>query len=111
MIAFSPLAQGMLTDRYLKGIPDDSRAGREMTYLEKNQVLSKLDKIKALNEIAKTRGQKLSQMALGWILKDKRLTSVLIGVSSEAQLAENIMALDNMKFSDEEIDRIDKILK
>lgn len=111
MIAFSPLAQGLLTDRYLNGIPDDSRAGKEMTYLEKNQVLSKLDRIKALNELALARGQKLSQMALGWILKDKRVTSVLIGVSSGNQLAENILSLDNIKFSDEEIERIDRILK
>ncbi|MGM0667930.1 MAG: aldo/keto reductase [Bacteroidota bacterium] len=111
MIAFSPLAQGMLTDKYLNGIPEDSRAGKEMTYLEKKQVLPKLDRIKALNELALARGQKLSQMALGWILKDKRVTSVLIGVSSGNQLAENILSLDNTKFSDEEIDRIDRILK
>ncbi|MDT8401100.1 MAG: aldo/keto reductase [Bacteroidales bacterium] len=110
MIAFSPLAQGMLTDRYLKGIPDDSRAGKEMTYLEKNQVLSRLDKIKALNKISKSRGQKLSQMALGWILKDERVTSVLVGVSTEDQLAENVKSLDNIEFSDDEIKLIDSVL-
>ena len=110
MIAFSPLAQGMLTDRYLEGIPDDSRAGKEMTYLEKNQVLSKLEKVKALNEIAQSRGQKLSQMALGWILKDKRVTSVLVGVSTEDQLTENVKSLDNMEFSDDQIKQIDSLL-
>lgn len=111
MIAFSPLAQGMLSDKYLDGIPENSRAGKEMTYLDKKVVLQKVDKIRALNDIAKERGQKLSQMALAWVLKDKRVCSALIGVSSEVQLAENILSLDNMKFSDEEINRIDRILK
>ena len=110
MIAFSPLAQGMLTDKYLDGIPEDSRAGREMTYLEKEQVLERIDRIRALNEIALARGQKLSQMALSWILRDTRVSSVLVGVSSEDQLAENVEALSRIDFSSSELDKIDKIL-
>ncbi|MBN1387380.1 MAG: L-glyceraldehyde 3-phosphate reductase [Bacteroidales bacterium] len=110
MIAFSPLAQGMLTDRYLDGIPEDSRAGKEMTYLDKRQVLQKIDNVKALNNIALSRGQKLSQMALSWILKDKRVSSVLVGVSSEVQIVENVKAINNLEFSDAEIEQINKIL-
>jgi len=111
MIAFSPLAQGMLSDKYLDGIPEDSRAGKEMTYLDKKEVLQKIDKVKALNGIAISRGQKLSQMALSWVLKDKRVSSVLIGVSSDEQLVENVKSINNMEFSDEELTRINKILK
>ena len=110
LIAFSPLAQGMLTDKYLDGIPEDSRAGKEMTYLDKKQVLQNIDKVKALNEIAKSRDQKLSQMALSWILKEKRISSVLVGVSSEDQLLENVKSIDNLEFSDGELRRINKIL-
>ena len=111
MIAFSPLAQGMLTDRYLDGIPDDSRAGKDMTYLDKEQVMQKIDRVKALNKIALSRDQKLSQMALSWILKDKRVSSVLVGVSSEDQLVENVRSINKLEFSDGEIDQINKILK
>lgn len=110
LIAFSPLAQGILTDKYLDGIPEDSRAGKEMTYLDEKQVLQKIDKVKALNEIAKSRGQKLSQMALSWILREKRISSVLVGVSSENQLVENVKSLDNLEFSDGELVRINKIV-
>jgi len=110
MIAFSPLAQGMLTDKYLNGIPEDSRAGKKMTYLEKEEVYGKLDKIRALNEIAGERGQKLGQMALSWILRDKRVSSVLIGVSSEEQLRENVKSLQNQEFSDGELTLINKIV-
>ncbi len=110
LIAFSPLAQGMLTDKYLNGIPEDSRAGKEMTYLDTKQVLQNIDKVKALNEIAKSRDQKLSQMALSWILKEKRISSVLVGVSSEDQLVENVKSIDNLEFSDGELTRINKIL-
>ncbi len=110
-IAFSPLAQGMLTNRYIDGIPEDSRAGREMTYLEKSQVESQLPKIKQLNEIAQQRGQKLSQMALSWLLKDDRVTSVLIGASSSQQLKENLEALDKLEFDEHEIRQIDEVLK
>jgi L-glyceraldehyde 3-phosphate reductase len=111
MIAFSPLAQGMLSDRYLDGIPDDSRAGKEMTYLDKEQVMQKIDRVKALNRIALSRGQKLSQMALSWILKDKRVSSVLVGVSSEDQLVENVRSINKLEFSDGELEQINKILK
>ncbi|MCG8311503.1 MAG: L-glyceraldehyde 3-phosphate reductase [Cytophagales bacterium] len=109
-IAFSPLAQGMLTDKYIDGIPEDSRAAKDMTYLEKHQVESKLSKIKQLHEIALQRDQKLSQMALSWLLKDDRITSVLIGASSSKQLKENLEALDKLEFDEDEIRRIDEVL-
>jgi len=110
-IAFSPLAQGMLTDRYLNGIPQDSRAAKPMTYLEKNQVEAQIPKIRQLNEIASERGQKLSQMALSWLLKDDRVTSVLIGASSVAQLKDNLEALDKIEFDEDEIRKIDAALR
>jgi len=106
-IAFSPLAQGMLTDRYLNGIPQDSRAAKPMTYLEKNQVEALIPKIRLLNDIASERGQKLSQMALSWLLKDDRVTSVLIGASSVTQLRDNLDALDKVEFDEDEIRKID----
>ena len=109
-IAFSPLAQGMLTDKYIDGIPEDSRAGKDMTYLERNQVESMQPKIKQLHEIALQRGQKLSQMALSWLLKDDRVTSVLIGASSSRQLKENLESLDKLEFDEDEIRRIDEVL-
>lgn len=109
-IAFSPLAQGMLTSKYIDGIPDDSRAAKDMTYLEKSQVEAQLPKIRALNEIAQQRGQKLSQMALSWLLKDDRVTSVLIGASSTRQLMENIESLDRLEFDENEIKAIDDVL-
>lgn len=110
MIAFSPLAQGMLTDKYLDGIPANSRAGKEMTYLEEKQVRAKIKKIRELNELALERKQKLSQMALSWILRDKRVSSVLVGVSSGEQLDENIGCMDRINFTDEELARIEQIL-
>ena len=109
-IAFSPLAQGMLTNKYIDGIPDDSRAAKDMTYLEKNQVETHLPKIRELNELAQQRGQKLSQMALSWLLKDDRVTSVLIGASSVRQLMENLEALDKLEFDENEIRKIDEVL-
>lgn len=109
-IAFSPLAQGMLTNKYIDGIPENSRAAKAMTYLEKENVEANLSKIKQLNEIALNRGQKLSQMALSWLLKDDRITSVLIGASSTNQLKENIEALDNLVFEEDEIRKIDEVL-
>ena len=109
-IAFSPLAQGMLTDKYVNGIPEDSRAAKEMTYLEIGQVEAQLPRIKQLHEIAHQRGQKLSQMALSWLLKDDRVTSVLIGASSSRQLKENLEALDKLEFDEDEIRKIDEIL-
>ncbi len=109
-IPFSPLAQGLLTDRYLKGIPEGSRATREV-FLTKEHVDSAHDKIVKLNEIALKRRQSLAQMALAWVLKDKRITSVLIGASSVKQLDDNMETLKNTAFSDEELKLIEKVLE
>lgn len=109
-IPFSPLAQGLLTDKYLKGIPEGSRATREV-FLKKEDVDSAHDKIVALNEIAQTRGQSLAQMALAWVLKDKRITSVLIGASSVSQIEDNVEMLKKRAFSDEELQKIEAVLK
>ncbi len=110
-ITFSPLAQGLLTDKYLNGIPKGSRAAKSLSYLNKDTVNSNLEKIQKLNTIAQERGQKLSQMAIAWILRQKQVASVLIGASSPNQLQENVKALDNLEFTTEELQRIDKILK
>lgn len=110
-IAFSPLEQGMLTNRYLNGIPEDSRAARGMTYLERSEVEKNIPTIKALHEVAETRGQSLSQMAVSWILRRPEITSVLIGASSVDQLKDNLKALQNQEFSSEELTKIDSILK
>ena len=110
-IPFSPLAQGMLTDKYLQGIPADSRAAKAHGFLQEDQVTpAHLDKIRRLNELAKVRGQKLSQMALAWILKDARVTSVLLGVSKPAQLTDALVCLENKEFSAEELREVDRIL-
>lgn len=108
-IPFSPLAQGLLTNKYLKGIPEGSRATREV-FLKKEHVDSAHDKIVALNNIAQQRGQSLAQMALAWVLKDKRITSVLIGASSVKQLDDNVETLQNLSFSEEGLNRIEKVL-
>lgn len=111
-IAFSPLAQGLLTDRYLKGIPEDSRAAKPTGFLQEGDVTAeRIEKVKQLNDIAQQRGQSLAQMALAWLLKDKRVTSVLIGASSVGQLSNNLAALKNINFSNEELDAIQNILK
>jgi L-glyceraldehyde 3-phosphate reductase len=108
-IAFSPLAQGMLTDRYLEGIPPDSRAAREGTALDADRLdEDTLGKVRCLNEIAASRGQSLAQMALAWILRDRRVTSALIGASSVEQLETNVAALDRLDFSDDELAEIDR---
>ncbi|XMO86272.1 L-glyceraldehyde 3-phosphate reductase [Algibacter sp. AS12] len=109
-IAFSPLAQGMLTDKYLNGVPEGSRAAKELTYLNKESVTDNLDKIRKLDAIAKERGQKLSQMAIAWILRQPQVASVLVGASSSNQLKENVKALDLLKFSDEELKLIESII-
>ena len=109
-IPFSPLAQGLLTNKYLDGIPKDSRATREV-FLKKKDVDSAYDKIVKLNEIAVKRGQSLAQMALAWILKDKRITSVLIGASSIQQIDDNVEMLKKQVFSNEELQQIETILK
>ena len=112
-IAFSPLAQGILTGKYLDGIPQDSRAGSgKSPYLRKRDISEeKLDKVRALSEIADERGQSLAQMALSWILRDGKVTSVLIGASRPEQIGENIKALENIQFSQDECDMIDGILE
>jgi len=108
-ICFSPLAQGMLTDKYLKTIPEESRAGKEGTSLSTKMLTKEnLDRIKALNAIAKNRKQSLAQMALSWVLRRKEVTSVLIGASSPEQIKENVGALDHLIFTDDELKEIDK---
>lgn len=110
-IAFSPLAQGMLTDKYLKGIPEDSRAAKPHGYLKEREITEeRLNKIRKLNQLAEERGQTLAQMALAWILRDGRVTSVLIGASKVSQIEENSAALNNLDFTQEELKRIDVIL-
>ncbi|MBP1669746.1 MAG: L-glyceraldehyde 3-phosphate reductase [Bacteroidetes bacterium] len=112
LIAFSPLAQGLLTDRYLKGIPDGSRASKAHGFLKKNDITpEKLVKIAALNELAKKRGQSLAQMAIAWLLKDKRVTSVLVGASSVGQLKTNLATLDKLDFTPYELQEIEEVLK
>lgn len=106
-IAFSPLAQGMLTNKYVDGIPSDSRAAKDFTYLDKKEVERNLDKIKNLAGIADQRGQRLSQMAIAWLLSRPNVTSVLIGASSTNQLKENLGALEQLEFTDEELKLID----
>lgn len=111
-IPFSPLAQGLLTDKYLKGIPDGSRAAKEHGFLKTADITEeKLAKIRKLNAIAEKRGQSLAQMALAWLLKDKRITSVLIGASSVEQLDNNIKALDNLQFAKDDLSEIETVLR
>lgn len=110
-IAFSPLEQGMLTDKYLKGIPEDSRAAKDGRYLKPEQIGGeKLEMIRQLNDIAKTRNQTLAQMAIAWLLKDPRITSVLVGVSKPEQLDDNVSAIKNTQFSESEVAKIKEIL-
>jgi L-glyceraldehyde 3-phosphate reductase len=110
-IAFSPLAQGMLTDKYLKGIPEDSRASKPHGYLKIQEITEeRLLKIRKLNDLAKQRGQTLAQMAIAWILRGDRVTSVLIGASKVNQIEDNVAALNNLKFSKEELELIEEIL-
>jgi len=110
LIAFSPLAQGLLTNRYLKGIPKDSRAARSTGYLRVQQIAPTIEKVTMLHKIAVSRGQSLAEMALAWLLKDVRVTSVLIGASSVKQLTENLKATQNIQFSEDEIAAIEAIL-
>lgn len=110
-IAFSPLAQGLLTDKYLKGIPENSRAHNPNGHLKLNEVSEeRIQKVIQLNEIAKERGQSLAQMALAWLMKDNRITSVLIGASSVGQLNNNLGSLKTVAFTKSEIDSISSIL-
>lgn len=107
IITFTALAQGLLTDRYLNGIPEDSRMARDGS-LPKEHLDRSLGRLKALNEIAQSRGQKLAQMALTWVLRDPRITTTLIGASSVEQLETNLGALDNLDFTDDELAAIDE---
>ena len=107
-IGFSPLAQGMLTDKYLDGIPEGSRASRDGSLSPRLLTEEALAKIRALNEIAARRGQSLGQMALAWTLRDSRMTSTLVGASSVAQLEENLAALERLHFSPEELEEVDR---
>ena len=110
-IAFCPLAQGLLTDRYLHGVPADSRASKPHGFLKKNDIDEhRLTQVRALGAVAKERGQTLAQMALAWVLRDGRMTSALIGASRVEQIEQNVAALENMDFSADELTSIDAIL-
>ncbi len=113
-IVFSPLAQGLLTNKYLKGIPAESRVGRGLSNgaLQHDDISpDMIDKIKRLNNLAQQRNQSLAQMAIAWLMKDKRITSVLIGASSVTQLEDNLLSIKNISFSHEELNQIESILK
>jgi L-glyceraldehyde 3-phosphate reductase len=107
-ITFSPLAQGLLTDRYLKGVPPGSRASQPGSFSPEMLTDDTLAKVRALNEIALGRGQTLAEMALAWTLRDPRVTSTLVGASSVAQLEQNVGALDKLQFSADELREIDR---
>jgi L-glyceraldehyde 3-phosphate reductase len=109
-IVFSPLAQGLLSDRYLQGIPEDSRAARDF-FLKKASIDDKLlAKVQSLNEIARRRGQTLAEMAVAWVLRDPRVTSALVGTSKVSQVDDNVAALKNLRFEAEELRAIDSVL-
>lgn len=111
-IVFSPLEQGLLTERYLKGFPKEARAVRDGRYLKKDRITPELlSKVRKLNKIAKDRNQTLAQMAINWLLKDERITSVLIGASTPEQIVENVKGLKKLKFSRQELDEIEKTLQ
>lgn len=110
VIAFKPLEQGMLTDKYLNGIPEDSRVRRDGRYLRENSLVpEKMEKVRKLNLMAKERGQSLAQMALAWVLQEKAVTSVLIGASRPSQILENLKMLENTAFTAEELNKIEEI--
>ena len=111
-IVFSPLDQGMLTDRYLQGIPDDSRAARPQGFLTREDVTEeKVAKVRKLNELAKARGQSMAQMALAWVLRDKAVTSALVGASRVSQVEDSVAALEKLEFTKDELKAIDGILQ
>ncbi len=111
-IVFSPLAQGMLTNRYLNGIPEDSRAGKQGTFLRRDQVTEdKLSKVKQLNEMAQARGQTMAEMAIAWVLRWPQVTSALIGASKPQQIIDAVGTLKILNFSEDELKKIDEILK
>ena len=110
MIIFSPLAQGLLTDKYLKGIPKDSRVRTDGRFLNENSLSAeKLERVEKLNQIAKDRGQTLAQMSLAWLYRRDEVTSVLIGASKPEQILENISMINNLNFTKEELKLIDSI--
>ena len=109
-IVFSPLAQGLLSDRYLNGIPSNSRAARDFFLKKKDIGEATLAKVRALNDVAKQRGQTLAEMAVAWVLRDPRITSALVGASKVSQVDDNVAALKNLKFSAEELQKIDGVL-
>lgn len=111
-IAFCPLDQGLLTNKYISGIPSDSRAAKANTFLDKNRVTDVvLNRVRKLNDLAVERGQNLAQMALAWVLREGRVSSALIGASKVSQIEENVAALNNLSFTAEELVRIEEILK
>ena len=111
-IAFSPIAQGMLTDKYLNGIPEDSRIKRDGRFLHASDLTeTRMQQIKSLNEIAKRRGQTLAQMALNWILRDETVASVLIGASRPQQILDNLKIVDAPAFTTEELEEIEAVCR
>ena len=111
-IAFSPLAQGVLTNKYLKGFPKGSRAIKDGRYLQKKNITPAIiNKVQALNKMAEKRGQTMAQLAIAWLLKDERITSVLVGVSSSEQMLDNVKTVENLSFTKTELNKIEKILK
>ncbi|MCC3356957.1 L-glyceraldehyde 3-phosphate reductase [Bacillus sp. REN16] len=110
-IVFSPMAQGLLTNKYLGGIPNDSRAAKQNTFLQKDQITEDvLHKIQSLNELASERGQSLAQMALAWVLRKGRVTSALVGASKVSQVEDSVAAINNLEFTEEELAKIEDIL-
>ena len=110
IISFSPLAQGMLTDRYLNGIPDDSRIKTDGRFLNQEKLALHIEQIKKLNELATKRGETLAQMALKWVVKDDDVTSVLVGASKPQQILENLKVMEGTGFSEEELRMIDEVV-
>jgi L-glyceraldehyde 3-phosphate reductase len=111
-IPFSPLAQGLLTNMYLKGIPEDSRAAKAHGFLQQHEVTDeRIQQIRGLNEIALSRNQSLAQMALAWLLKDPRITSVLVGASKPEQLADTLQSLKNLSFTGSELENIEALIR
>jgi L-glyceraldehyde 3-phosphate reductase len=107
-IVFSPLAQGLLTDRYLQGVPEDSRVRRGLDFSEQLITPENLERVRALNEIAQRRGQTLAQLAIAWVVRDPRVTSALLGASSVKQLEQNVAALERLQFDTAELEEIDR---
>lgn len=110
IISFSPLAQGMLTDRYINGIPEDSRIKTDGRFLNQEKLTPHIEQIKKLNDIAAKRGETLAQMALKWVVKDDDVTSVLVGASKPQQILENLKVMEGTGFSEEELRMIDEIV-